>query len=278
MTRLLAMMSVPLLLCGSAACTTVDKIKSDTFERREPITAEWVKQGAKTERDDYRQTVSVRGPSFEEKINDQGDYYRVHLRAVLARNGAERYQAYVATHLSGAWRNFRDAYDQEGIRLKVSKIDRKKQCGEEGCVYYEHFGMAFSGDYLRARVRKGMDVVVKAPGGDMAVVVPPEYIQGFADLVKAERVAQMQSNAPKKTARVSYCQAKFGSDPQALAFCQKQARASYGRLKSALDRSRADSFTVEAKSLDTCMRQHNGRLGIDWMMVEHCFSTGPASR
>jgi hypothetical protein len=280
MTRVLAIWTTLAVLCASTACTTVDKLETDTLDRSGSITAEWVKLNAKAKHDEYRQSVSLRGPSFEEQLSDEGEYFRVHLRAVLAANGAERYQIYVATHLTGAWRNFRDAYDQEGIRLRVSKISRKKQCGEaeEGCVFYEHFGMAISGDYLRARTRKGMDVLVKAPGGDMAVWIPPAYVQGFVDAVQAERAKQANATAPKKASRVSYCESKFGSDPQALAFCQKQARASYGRLKPALDRSRSDSFTTEAKSLDVCMRQHNGRLGIDWMMVEHCFGTGPAAR
>jgi len=270
MGRAVAVLVGALLLGGLAGCATTDSARSGVADSN--LTAEWVSANSKIERDDFKQSTSVRGPDFEEKVDREGSYYRTHIRAMLAKNGAERIQIYVATHLDGSWRNFRVAHDQDGIPLVVSKMARKKQCKEEGCVYYEHFGMMISTEYLEARVRNGIDLVVSGPGGEMSVVIPASYVEGFLNRIDSERTAMSsRAGGAKKSARLSYCKAKFGSDDSALAFCEKQARASFSRVKPALDRSRQDSFTGEAKALEGCMRRHNGSLGIDWMMVEHCF-------
>ncbi len=274
MARVLGSLLAGLVGMGSIACSTAQKFSKEIV--REPITAEWVVSGSSSKRDDYRQSTSLRAPAFDERIDREGSYYRVHLRGVVAKNGAEHSQLYVATHLVGAHRNFRSAHDQDGIELPVNKVSRKKQCGDEGCVYYEHFTLSLPPNYIDARRRSGMDVIVAGPGGQMALVIPPAYVEGYRQTLLAARASE--SKAKAKTARVSFCKAKYGGDPQALAFCQEQARASYGRLKPSLDRLRADAFTAEARTLEGCMKKHNGRLGIDWMMVEHCFDKArPAS-
>jgi hypothetical protein len=33
-------------------------------------------------------------------------------------------------------------------------------------------------------------------------------------------------------------------------------------------------MAMESKLLEGCVRRHDGRLGVDWMLVEHCFSKG----
>lgn len=264
------------------ACGTPDGIQGTGANRDEPVTAEWVSQSSSTELDDYRQTASVRAPELEEAVAARpGEHYRVHLRGVSAKNGAETFQVYVASHLLGDWHNFRAAKDQDGIPFAVHKITRKQKCDEvQGCVFYEHFGLAVSRDYLKARIRKGIELTVTGPSSEMLVRVPPEYVVGFLARFDSERARQAAGGESSGTAaKVSFCQAKYGSDPKALAFCQEQARASYQRLKPRLDRARADAFTSEAKTLESCMRRHNGSLGLDWMLVEHCYAkaAGPAS-
>jgi len=272
-----------LVLWLPVACSTGGGTPGQIPDRKEPVTAEWVSQSSVIEIDDYRQTTSVRAPDYQEKLAERpGEYYSVHLRGVTAKNGAETFQVYVASHLLGDWHNFRAAKDQDGIPFEVHKVARKQKCDEkEGCVFYEHFGLAVSRDYLKARIRKGIELSVTGPGGDMLVRVPPDYVVGFLDRFDAERTRQAaRRQSAASAAKVSFCQAKYGSDPKALAFCQQQARAAYLRLKPRLDRARADAFTSEAKTLESCMRRHNGPLGLDWMMVEHCYgkAAGAASR
>lgn len=266
------------LATTSLCCATVDKIKDEIGEMRQPMTAEWASTSTTVERDEYRQTLSLRGPDFEEKVDRQGVYYRAHLRGTLAKNGAENFQLYLATHLPDRVYNLSSAEDQDGIPLAVGKAARKKQCGEGKCVYYEHIAVALTREYLEGRQRRGIELAVSGPGGGIPVVVSEVYIQGFLQRLAAEQAAQAGgSSESRKAAKVSYCRAKYGTDSRALSFCQHQARASYQRLKPALDRARADSFTGEARLLESCMRRHNGRLGIDWMLVEHCYGKGMSS-
>jgi hypothetical protein len=69
-----------------------------------------------------------------------------------------------------------------------------------------------------------------------------------------------------------YCRAKYGADPAALGACSIEESAAFERLGPALARSEADPLMAEAKILGSCRRRHDGQLGIDWTMVEHCFA------
>lgn len=75
-------------------------------------------------------------------------------------------------------------------------------------------------------------------------------------------------------AELSYCRAKFGHHPAALDGCQRYANESYRKLEPAFRRASLDSMTMESKRLEGCMRRYDGALGVDWMLVEHCFSRG----
>ena len=70
----------------------------------------------------------------------------------------------------------------------------------------------------------------------------------------------------------SYCQAKFGHHAVAFDGCQRFARESYRKLEPAFERASMDSMAMESKRLEGCMRRHDGPLGLDWILVEHCFS------
>ena len=72
----------------------------------------------------------------------------------------------------------------------------------------------------------------------------------------------------------SYCRARFGSHPAALDGCQRYATESYQRLEPVFRRASLDSMSMESKRLEGCMRRYDGPLGVDWMLVEHCFSRG----
>ena len=72
----------------------------------------------------------------------------------------------------------------------------------------------------------------------------------------------------------SYCRAKFGHHPAALDGCQRYAAESYRKLEPVFRRASLDAMTTESKRLEGCMRRYDGPLGVDWMLVEHCFSRG----
>ena len=260
------------LLMTASACSTIDELSEQIDEKRHPVTAEWAASETRVENDEFRQSTRLRGPDIEERIDGEGSYYKAHLRASSAANGADRYQVYVANHLEGHWRNLNAAHDQDGIPIAVHKVSRKDRCGESGCAFYEHIAMPVSRMYLESRERDAIRLDVEGPGGAVHVVIPGAYVAGFLDRLTQVEAARRKAPAGKpRGTRASYCEAKFETDERALAFCREQARASFDRLAPARQRAKQDSFTQEARQLDVCMRRHNGRLGIDWMMVEHCF-------
>lgn len=276
----------PLMALAAATallgCSTVGEVSDRIDGLRHPVTAEWAATETRIEHDDYRRTTRLRGPDVEERIDRGGSYYRAHLRASTASNGAEQFHVYVATHLEDQWRNLAVAHDQDRIRIAVQKVSRKERCGEEGCVFYEHIAMPVSRTYLETRARDAIRLDVEGPGGAVHVVVPGVYVQGFLDRVSQVEAARRSRPAGETAGRrAAYCDAKFAADPAARKFCREQARASYERLLPARQRARRDAFTAEARRLDACMRRHDGELGIDWMMVEHCFRADdsvPAAR
>jgi hypothetical protein len=217
----------------------------------------------------------------------RGSYSLAHLRGVVARNGAERFQLYVATRLVDQWHNLQLAHDRDRIPFEVHKVSRKRQCAEpDECVYYEHIAVAIGREFLQARTTEDVELTIDGPGGAIRVVIPKEHTKGFLERFDRERLALHSGSAgAPQGAQVSYCEAKYAGDARALSFCQKEAIASYERVAPVIRRARQDSFTREAKVLESCMRQHNGRQGVDWMMVEHCIAKrtsrnatgGPAS-
>jgi hypothetical protein len=268
------------------ACANTPDSQSMAHKPSEVESPEWVRSNTTAKPDDYRQSIALRGPDVQRRIGKQGAYYRAHIRGMTAKNGARQFQIYVATHLKGQWHNLHKAQDQDGIAFAVSKVTRKKKCVEGDCGYYEHVAIPIPADYLPVRTRADIDLYLSGPGGDVTVTIPATYVRGFLARVEAEESAMLASSqTQKRAANVSYCEAKFAGDDRAMSFCQKEARASYQRLKPSIASARQDAFTRTAKVLDTCMRRHNGQLGVDWMMVEHCYSraigqsaAGPAAR
>jgi hypothetical protein len=277
-------LATALVTALGVGCSTLGGVSDHLDDLRNPVTAEWAESETRVEQDDFRQTARLRGPDVEERIDRDGSYYRVHLRADTATNGAARFHVYVATHLEGEWRNLATARDQDGIPIAVHKVSRKERCLDDGCVFYEHIALPVTRTYLETRARDAIRLDVAGPGGAIHVVVPGVYVQGFLDRLARVEAARRGRPADRSAGtRASYCEAKFAGDPAARKFCREQARASYTRLGPARERARRDAFTPEAKRLDACMREHDGSLGIDWMMVEHCFGkagsgSAPAAR
>ena len=71
----------------------------------------------------------------------------------------------------------------------------------------------------------------------------------------------------------AYCRARFAHHAIVLAGCQQGALESYQRLEPAFRRAKLDALAMESKRLEGCLRRHDGQLGVDWMLVEHCFSS-----
>ncbi len=238
-------------------------------------TAQTVRAACKVKVDDYRGTamVSCGERPGELELVSGDSVFKAHLRGMANRGGAESFQLYVATRLDDGWENFRAARDQHEIPLTVSKLDRKKSCkSEDDCTYYEHFGVSFSRPYLEARKVRGISLRVRSHAGESVIELPAAYVEGFMmRFDEARGGAPASARAAASANRKSFCKGKYGRDDEAYRFCEQQARASYDRLAPALRRMRDDSFTAEAKALDGCMKRHGSRMGLDWMMVEHCY-------
>jgi hypothetical protein len=272
MGRSAVLVLLAFLVSVSPGCSTLDRVSDQIDEIRTPVTAEWAARETRVSEDEYQQSATLRGPDIKERIDGRGSYYRTHLRASVAKNGAATFQIYVATHLEDQWRNLNVAHDQDRIGFGVHKVSRKQQCGEDGCVFYEHIAMPASRLYLETRARDSVRLDVEGPGGAIQVVIPGVYVGGFLDrLARVEAAWKSKPGNRTVGARASYCDSKFAGNESAIGFCRKHARASYDRLTPARGRASNDSFTPEAMRLDACMRRHNGQYGIDWMMVDHCF-------
>jgi len=272
MARIASLWVAGVLAVAAPGCSTLGDVSTQIDDLRNPVTAEWAAAETRVEHDDYRQSARLRGPDIEERIDGSGSYYRAHLRGSSATNGATRFHVYVATHLEGGWSNLNVAHDQDGIPIAVHKVKRRDRCGEEGCVFYEHIALPVTRTYLETRARDAIRLDVEGPGGAIHVVLPGVYVAGFLERVEEVEAARRRpSGDPGRGRRASYCEAKFAADADALRFCREQARASYERLGPARERARQDAFTAEARHLEACMQRNDGRLGIDWMMVEHCF-------
>lgn len=72
----------------------------------------------------------------------------------------------------------------------------------------------------------------------------------------------------------SYCRARFNGHASALDGCQRRALESYRRLEPVFRRASGDAMAMESKRLEGCVRRHGGQPGVDWTLVEHCFSQG----
>lgn len=271
------------LIVLALGCASVDSTKTGKGDALVE-TPESVQAACKVKVDDYRGTALV---SCDQRQGDlelvsKDSYYRAHLRGMANRAGAERFQLYVAARIDGGWQNFRGARDQHEIPLKVDKVDRKKKCKEdatsdEDCTFFEHFSVVFTREYMEARKVRGIELRVRSHVGESDIVIPAAYVQGFMARFDATRGGGPTSaQAARRATDKSYCKAKFGDDEQAWRFCEQQARTSYDRLAPALSRMRKDSFTPESRALDQCMKRHGGNKGLDWMMVEHCFSQAVA--
>ncbi len=280
------MLSISLIACLGFACASHPKSASPRVSENRVDSPEWVQANTTSKTDDYRQSIALRGPDVQRSLGSDGAYYRAHIRGMTAKNGARQFHIYVATHLKGRWYNLHEARDQDGIPFAVTKMKRKEKCTEEGCSYYEHIAIPIPAEYLPVRTRVDIDLYLSGPGGQAVVTIPSTYVKGFLARVEAEETSRLASTQTRKPgAKVSYCEAKYAQDSKAMAFCRKEARASYQRLKPDIDAARSDAFTRDAKVLDTCIRRHNGQMGVDWMMVEHCYSraqgrasSGPASQ
>lgn len=266
---------VVLVAAIAAACAGVDGA-SNRSRADAADTPDGVRAACAVKVDDYRGTATVRCPDREGELElVAGDsIYKAHLRGMANRGGAESFQLYVATRLDRGWENFRAARDQHEIPLEVTRIDRKKTCkSEDDCAYYEHFGIAFSRPYLEARTVRGIELRVRSHAGESVIELPAAYVAGFMQRFdEARGGAPASARAAASANRKSFCKGKYGSDDEAYRFCEQQARASYDRLAPALGRMRQDAYTAEARALDQCMKRHGSRMGLDWMMVEHCYA------
>ena len=103
---------------------------------------------------------------------------------------------------------------------------------------------------------------------------PPAGAQPSASIWAGASASEIRAAEGPLGADDSYCVAKFGGHAIALDGCRRQARESYRRLKPVFRRASGDTMAMESKRLEGCVRRHGGQLGVDWMLVEHCFSRG----
>jgi len=110
-----------------------------------------------------------------------------------------------------------------------------------------------------------------APVAEPVVAFPVAQGISAPDLA-TDRPAAFDAAIAQAPPEFAYCRAKFGQHASALDGCERYAHESYQRLGPAFRRASLDSMAVESKRLEGCMRRHDGLLGVDWILVENCFS------
>lgn len=81
------------------------------------------------------------------------------------------------------WRFFEAAYGLGGVKLEYRPSDRKVRTGgitEKGCI-------VLTRAYLDAQRARGLDLKVVGQRGSVTFAVPPQYLEGFLQVVDAHR-------------------------------------------------------------------------------------------
>ncbi len=137
----------------------------------------------KIENDDFQKITNYRGPNVERR--DKGQHYdRVFIRAWKSQKDNDTsYQIYASDTYSdfdtGGWKYLSEAYDSEGKKLDLTKIDKDVSCGKYFCQHTEDVGLNVSRKYLEQHEASGISFQISGTGGKEVFSLPGGYIKGF---------------------------------------------------------------------------------------------------
>ncbi len=133
--------------------------------------------------DDFKKITNYKGPNIEKL--DQGHYDKVFIRAWRAQKDKKTsYQIYVSDTYSnfytgGSWKSLSEAYDSNGTKFDLIKIDTDVSCGRHYCQHTEDVGLNVSRKYLEEHIASGISFQISGTGGKEVFEVPGGYMKGF---------------------------------------------------------------------------------------------------
>lgn len=131
--------------------------------------------------DEFTKVITYWGPG----IDRQGKMQKFAPNKLQAsRNEKSKnlsFSLYIDDSYDGEARFYESAYDHNGNRLAISRLDIKLYgCSRlHHCTYSEYLRMDLSLDYLRRHENKGMKFQIRGEKGSAVIEVPGLYIKGF---------------------------------------------------------------------------------------------------
>lgn len=137
-----------------------------------------------TKHDDFQKITNYQGP-YIYTIKNRGTDSSLFMRAWTSQKGrSTSYQIYVSDSFELSWRSYSEAYDSDGKKLDLTKIDHNVSCGRYGdCKYREEVALNVSRKYLEDHSTSGMRFQISGTGGKEAFELPGGYIRGFLQSV-----------------------------------------------------------------------------------------------
>jgi hypothetical protein len=140
----------------------------------------------KIENDDFQKITNYRGPAVQRL--DQGHYDRVFIRAWKSQKDSDTlYQIYASDTYSdfytGGWKYLSEAYDSDGKKLDLTKIDKDVSCSKYGCKHTEDIALNVSRKYLEQHEVSGISFQISGTAGKEVFSLPGGYIKGFLAVV-----------------------------------------------------------------------------------------------
>jgi hypothetical protein len=175
-----ALLFAVLLLIGGCATPIASRSPSE------------VSSGVEVKDTKFDARVTFTGPEvFEAKSRGLlTDHQRYRLRAWKERaSGSTTYQLYANIwYNTGGWRYYRSASFDDGRQTDIIEIDRDVDCTSRGgytsCSYEETIGVPITQEFLDSTTATGFSVRLNSKGGtESFITVPPNYIQGFLQVV-----------------------------------------------------------------------------------------------
>lgn len=131
--------------------------------------------------DEFTKVITYWGPGIDRRGN-LSKFELTKLRAVRhEKSNNLSFSLFIYDAYDGEARFYESAYDQDGNRLAISRLDIKIYgCSRlYHCTYSEYLRMDLSLDYLRRHENKGMKFQIRGEKGSAVIEVPGLYIKGF---------------------------------------------------------------------------------------------------
>ena len=134
-------------------------------------------------RDDFKKQTNYQAPLIGRRDNDGRDHQAL-LRAWKPDGGSVTYQIYVQDEYHGERRLYESAYNSNGEKLPLTRIDYNSDCarmvgGGSYCWHIEKVGIIVTREYLVDHQQSGITFRVYGPGGQETFNIIPAYITAF---------------------------------------------------------------------------------------------------